>query len=57
MTWLDVDNMKQHERALVGKAGVALRRLASGFPGPQEPVQGKDVREKILGHSEEAKYG
>ena len=35
---------------ILGKAGVGLRQLAPGLPGPQEPVQGKDVGEKILVH-------
>jgi len=35
---------------ILGKAGVALRQLASGLPGPQEPVQGKEVGEKLLGN-------
>jgi len=38
---------------ILGKAGVGLRPLASGLPGPQEPVQGKDVGEKLLTHFEE----
>jgi len=33
---------------ILGKAGVGLRQLASGLPGPQEPVQGKEVGEKLL---------
>ena len=37
---------------ILGKAGVALRQLASGLPGPQEPVQGKEVGEKLLVHFE-----
>ena len=37
---------------ILGKAGVGLRQLASGLPGPQEPVQGKDVGEKLLAHFE-----
>ena len=40
---------------ILGKAGVPLRQLASGLPGPQEPVQGKEVGEKILMHFEEPK--
>ena len=35
---------------ILGKAGVALRQLASGLPGPQDPVQAKDVGEKLLEH-------
>ena len=35
---------------ILGKAGVGLRQLASGLPGPQEPVQGRDVGEKLLVH-------
>ena len=38
---------------ILGKAGVALRQLASGLPGPQEPVQGKEVGEKLLVHFEQ----
>ena len=33
---------------ILGKAGVGLRQLASGLPGPQEPVHGKDVGERLL---------
>jgi len=44
--------MKQYKTALLGKAGVGLRQLASGLPGPQDPVQGKDVGEKLLVHFE-----
>ena len=40
---------------ILGKAGVGLRQLASGLPGPQEPVQGKDVGEKLLVHFAELK--
>ena len=39
---------------ILGKAGVGLRQLASGLPGPQEPVQGKNVGEKLLVHFEES---
>jgi hypothetical protein len=39
---------------ILGKAGVGLRQLASGLPGPQEPVQGQDVGEKLLKHFEKA---
>ncbi|MFC1652132.1 hypothetical protein ACFL3F_00290 [Planctomycetota bacterium] len=47
-----IDELKRVSDAayILGKAGVALRQLASGLPGPQEPVQGHDVGEKILGH-------
>ena len=38
---------------ILSKAGVGLRQLASGLPGPQEPVQGKEVGEKLLVHFEE----
>ncbi len=38
---------------ILGKAGVALRQLASGLPGPQEPVQGKEVGEKLWVHFEQ----
>ena len=38
---------------ILGKAGVGLRQLASGLPGPQEPVQGKEAGEKLLVHFEE----
>jgi len=39
---------------ILGKTGVALRQLASGLPGPQDPVQAKDVGEKLLVHFDEA---
>ena len=39
---------------ILGKAGVGLRQLASGLPGPLEPVQPKDVGEKLLAHFEES---
>ena len=42
---------------ILGKAGVGLRQLASGLPGPQEPVHGKDVGEKLLVHFVEVKHG
>jgi len=35
---------------ILGKAGVGLRQLASGLPGPIAPVQGKDVGDNLLGH-------
>ena len=38
---------------ILGKAGVGLRQLTSGLPGPQEPVHGQDVGEKLLVHFEE----
>ena len=37
---------------ILGNAGVGLRQLVSGLPGPQEPVHGKEVGEKLLVHFE-----
>jgi len=39
---------KVWERCVVG-----LRPLASGLPGPQEPVQGREVGERLLVHFEQ----
>jgi len=33
---------------ILGKAGVGLRQLASGMPGPEYPVQEKDAGEYLL---------
>ena len=33
---------------ILGKAGVVMRQLASGMPGPQYPVQAKDIGECLL---------
>jgi len=34
---------------ILGKAGVGLRQLASGLPGPLEPVQGKPIEKQPMG--------
>jgi len=38
---------------ILEKAGVGLRQLASGLPGPQEPVQAKEVGEGLLEYFKE----